>query len=158
MPEKDREYGKSWTKRFALFDKCVKEDKWYLDTKATRELSAGERFSTGFNILAFLFSALYYYIKGMWAKASLLLTIMFLSSAILALLGVFEAFPAVDAVYPFIMSAFCGAFANLDYYHKEKRGERMWPIFPNMFDSMWFAVVGPIAGGVLYWRVLVLTM
>lgn len=158
MPEEDREYGKSWTKRFALFDECVKEDKWYLDTKATRELSAGERFSTGFNILAFLFSVLYYYIKGMWAKASLLLTMVFLSSTILSLLGVFGTFPVVDVVYGFITPAFCAGFANLDYYHKEKRGERMWPIFPSMFGSVWFAVIGPIASGVLYWRAFELTM
>ena len=149
--EGEESYGKSWEKRFAILDKCIDADKWYLDTAKTKKLAYGERLSIGFNILAFLFSAVYYYVKGMWAKASLMLTIFFLLSTVMVALGITAAFPVVDVLVSFAMPIFCVGFANIDYYHKARRNERMWPCFPSVFGEVWFAVAAPVSSMFVYW-------
>ena len=139
MPDETRQYGESWKKRFALLDQLVEANKWYPDRQAMKEAPSGELWRVNFNILAFLFTVIYYYSKGMWAKASLMLTVYLLLNIV----------PVADKVSPFALGAVCMGLANIDYWHKERRGERMWPIFPPWFGSVQFAVLGPIVSCLL---------
>ena len=144
-------YGKAWEKRFTLLDKCIDTDRWHPNVAKTKELAYGERISIGFNIWGFLFSAIYYYAKGMWAKASLMLATFFLLGTFLEAFGITAKFPVVDVVVSFAMPIFCVAFANIDYYHKVKRNERMWSCFPSVFGEVWFAVAAPLSAVFMYW-------
>ena len=150
----EKSYGKRWTRRFEILDGLIEEDRWYIDTKKSLALSIGDRFAIGFSLWGFLFNIIYYYAKGMWAKASFLATVGFLSAAVLEFAGAFSAVPAVSVIHALMFAVFCSGFAVLDYYHKEKRGERMWPIFPSVFGEVWFAVVAPIASYALYFWLL----
>lgn len=141
----DADYGKGWNKKFAIIDKCMNEDGWMPSGEKAKSLSFVERLHM-FNIWAFLFSVVYYYIKGMWAKASVLLSASFLLASLTELVGD----PLLTLLSNFILPAFAGALANLDYYHKRKRNEQMWPFLPAAFGAVWFAVGAPIVACYIY--------
>ena len=144
------DYGKAWSKKFAIIDKCMNEDGWMPSGETVKSLSFRERLYMSFNIWAFLFSVVYYCIKGMWAKASVLLSATFLLGSLAELVGN----PLLLLLSNFALPAFAGAFANFDYYHMRKRDEQMWPCLPTAFGAVWFAVGAPILTGYVYWTTL----
>ena len=145
----DADYGKAWSRKFAIIDKCMDEDGWMPSTEKAKSLSFGERLRM-FIIWGFLFSVVYYCIKGMWAKASVMLSASFLLGSFAELVG----HPLLLLVSNLALPAFAGGFANLDYYHMRKRNEQMWPLLPSAFGAVWFAVGAPILTGYVYWTTL----
>lgn len=83
----DEDHGKAWNKRFAILDGCVDEDRWQPSSDKIRSLPFRERFLVSFNIWAFLFNVIYYCVKGMWAKASLLFSLNLLLGILVELAG-----------------------------------------------------------------------
>lgn len=146
----DEDYGRAWNKKFAIIDKCVDEGDWMPTGNSAKNLSIGERLYMSFNIWAFLFTVVYYCIKGMWAKASVLLSAFFLIGILMELIQN----PLLLLLSNLVLPSVCGALANFDYYHKQRRTEKMWPFLPSAFGEVWFAIAAPLVAGYIYWTIL----
>jgi hypothetical protein len=91
------------------------------------ELAFGERFRVSFNIWAFLFSTIYYLIKGMWRKAisyTLLTMVATTLIGVLVALGMPE--QSVDRALWIVGAAWFATRANIDYYKKVMLSENGW--------------------------------
>ena len=94
-----------WKERFQLMDKIGWNDGMLKNYWNFRKLTFSERLKMNFNVLAFLFGPLYYFVKGMWLKAILIISV---SSAV----EIFVSYPITLA----IIAGWCAGFANYDFY------------------------------------------
>ena len=115
--------SKSWKRKFHVMDELnsitdPKEKKAYF-----KSLSWGERFGQS-NILAFLFSFIYFFIKGMWKPGLTFLGIYVVLLIVLLVLNIDN-----DSIY---RAAGIGygvvamTRANILYYSKKVLGKELW--------------------------------
>ena len=112
-----------WKNRFALLEKAggVKLPKF-------KELSFGERSRVSFNIWAFLFSAIYYLIKGMWRKAISYTLLTTVASVVIGVVLVAVGMPeqSVDRMLWVAGAVWFATRANIDYYKKVMLSDNGW--------------------------------
>jgi hypothetical protein len=114
----------------------------YANMKA---LTARERNAIGFNFLAFLFSFIYYAVKGMPRRAMVLLSFgWFYIAIVIAIEAAFD-FTSPSVVYWIPLSAVAAALANRDFYETKVNGLTMWPRL-NILDSWAACAMLAIAG------------
>lgn len=127
----------AWKKRFRLIERAGPFIKGkYQNILA---LTPRERRVISFNILAFLFSGLYYLAKGMPKKALVLMGFSWIFSAALTLLETAYHFSAPNSLYWIPLAVVTSMLANHDYYQKKVYRQDMWPTL-NVFDS-WAATI-----------------
>ncbi len=127
----------TWKKRFHIIERAgpfIKGKYQNITSLTTRE-----RRVISFNILAFLFSGLYYLAKGMPKKALVLMGFSWIFSAALTLLETAYHFSAPNSLYWIPLAVVTSMLANHDYYQKKVCQQDMWPTL-NVFDS-WAASV-----------------
>ncbi|KQW91544.1 hypothetical protein ASC94_17330 [Massilia sp. Root418] len=112
-----------WKHKFALLEKAggVKLPRF-------KELAFGERFRVSFNIWAFLFSTIYYLVKGMWRKAISYTLLTMVASTLIGLVLVALGMPeqSVDRALWIVGAAWFATRANIDYYKKVMLSENGW--------------------------------
>jgi hypothetical protein len=111
-----------WKNRFKLFERIGWNEGMWKNYWNFKQLSMNERFVTSFNWLAFLFGPFYYFAKGMWQKALMIIGAWLLFVLILSILG-YE-----GVLFQFVIPAWCGAMANYDYYQFKVRGNPVYPL------------------------------
>lgn len=95
-----------WKERFQLMEKIGWNDGMLKNYWNFRKLTFSERLKMSFNVLALLFGPFYYFVKGMWLKAILI---------ILASFAV-EIFVSDPLTLAAIIAGWCAGFANYDFY------------------------------------------
>jgi hypothetical protein len=110
-----------WKNRFKLFERIGWNEGMWKNYWNFKQLSMNERFVMSFNWLAFLFGPFYYFAKGMWQKALMIIGAWFLLVLLFSILG-YE-----GMLFQFVIPAWCGAMANYDYYQFKVRGNPVYP-------------------------------
>lgn len=117
----DLQVTPSWRNKFLLINKAGGPR-----LPDYKSLSFGERFSLGFNVLAFLFGPFYYLAKGMWRKALFLfgvgLAVIILIGLVLDSVGMSQLANSIGYGVP----ALFAVRANVDYYKKMVLGDDGW--------------------------------
>ena len=111
-----------WKNRFKLFERIGWNEGMWKNYWNFKQLSMNERFVMSFNWLAFLFGPFYYFAKGMWQKALMIIGAWFLLVLLFSILG-YE-----GMLFQFVIPAWCGAMANYDYYQFKIRGNPVYPL------------------------------
>lgn len=111
--------SESWQAKFALIEKAGG-----VKTPHIKNLQFGERVKALFNIWAFLFGPIYYFVKGMWKKALPLLGIAIILIVVLEMIC--RKFGIPETITNFVGGAIFAARANIDYYKKVKFGDDGW--------------------------------
>ncbi|MGI9331653.1 MAG: DUF2628 domain-containing protein [Gammaproteobacteria bacterium] len=131
------EVSERWRNKFRLIAKAGPLPGFkYANLKV---LTVRERNAIGFNILAFLFSFLYYIFKGMHRRALVLLGFGWLYISIVSFVELYVDFSVPTVVYWIPLSAVAAALANRDYYDTRVAGLHMWPSL-RVFES-WIACI-----------------
>ena len=115
----------SWQKRFAFYDAYGLPNSTPAAKAAYKALPFGEKLVLTSNIWAFLFGAIYFYVKGMWQKATTLLGVGVALGVLITLL------PVPSVVAQALGFGFAGAVmagANYQYY-LHTRGSVSWNPF-----------------------------
>ena len=115
----------SWQKRFAFYDTYGLPGSTPAAKDAYRALPFTEKLVLTSNIWAFLFGAIYFFVKGMWRKAVVLLGIGVALGVLLSLLPL-PGFVAQAAGFGFAGAVM--ATANYQYY-LHTRGSESWNPF-----------------------------
>ena len=128
----------SWRERFRIFDSVsVSPDSYFQHQEKLNALPRKDKKKVSLNWLAFLFSVLYYYAKGMGTKGTLLWAVSTLSHAL-----VFSFAPQFAVIASWLVpAAIANAFANMDYYRKVKFDEKGWPFLPSFLNGPGGAIV-----------------
>lgn len=133
----------TWKKRFHLMRKAGAYDGTkYRDFKV---LEGSERRAIGFNFLAFLFSAFYYFAKGMPRKAFVIIGASWVLGAVLTVIEGMANFKFPGVVYWIPVAAVTGALASRDYYEKMVEHQTMWPGLKAL-DNIWASIGVAFAG------------
>ncbi|WP_162618028.1 DUF2628 domain-containing protein [Shewanella halifaxensis] len=132
----------TWKDRFEVLEKYE---------KGGVKLTFKDNQVINFNLAAFLFGPIYYFIKGMWIKGAYLLGALFVFYGFISL--------AAESGGKLSTGAFLGpnflimTFANKDYYRHVKYGDKIWRWMPKWCKSP-FSVVPTILSTGLLWFVL----
>ncbi len=144
----DLNVSEKWKERFRILEKAGPFERGkYRNQDA---LTSAERRKINWNILAFLFSGLYYLCKGMPRKAFVLIGGGWIFAAAVTVLEYIFTFTAPNSIFWIAPGALAASLANRDYYRKMIFGERMWPslsIFESWPAAIAFAV---LSFGVLF--------
>lgn len=136
VPTQPTNLNESWRKKFEILDKAEADGKSpfaVIGSPAYRALSPKERSKVSFNFFAFLFSVLYYWVKGMWAKGFLIWGI----SNLIAIPFIFlAAFSGINIPTFIIPAALAAMLANIDYYNHVKNGQKVWPGTPAILSTV----------------------
>ena len=116
--------SETWKRRFRLIEQAGPYVKG--NYRNIKSLAPKERRAIGFNTLAFIFSIIYYFAKGMPKKALALLGISWLFAAAITITEVVFQFSAPNTLFWIPVSAIAGVLANQDYYQKVVKGQDMW--------------------------------
>lgn len=132
-----------WKERFRLMEKAGPFERGkYRNIDA---LTSAERRELNNNILAFLFSGVYYFCKGMHHKGLVFFGAGWIFAAIVTVLEYVFNFTAPNPIFWIVPGAVAAQVANRDYYQKMVFGERMWrslSILESLPAAMAFAVFG----------------
>ncbi len=131
-----------WKERFRLLDMAGPMVGGKLQN--IERIGRRERTRIAYNWLAFLFSPIYYFVKGMPRKGLVLLGLGWLWIALVTSAeGVFG-FRAPNTLFWIPSSIVAAALANWDYYMKVVHGKSMWQ--PVAFMNNWAACLGFVLG------------
>ena len=136
----DLDVSDKWKERFRLIERAGPFARGKYQN--FHQLTTQERRKIGFNVLAFLFSGLYYLCKGMPQKALILFGGGWLFAAVITILEGIFGFQAPNSMFWIAPGAAASSLANRDYYQKMLFGERMWPtlsVFANWIAGLAFA-------------------
>ncbi|SDN60630.1 DUF2628 domain-containing protein [Vreelandella arcis] len=136
--ERQQELSKTWQHKFDLLEKVGADHQSIYRSMGTAEYKAlgfRDKQRITFNLWAFIFGPLYYFVKKMWAKGLLLLALIWLLSTALTLVEVALGFSLPDVVYWIPGAVICAQLANHDYYRKVMKDETAWPGTPDFFTK-----------------------
>jgi tetrahydromethanopterin S-methyltransferase subunit F len=106
-----------WKQRFKLIEKIGWDKGMWKNYGNFKQLSTKERMQVGFNVWALLFGPFYYFAKGMWKMALIILGAWFLLIFALSILG-------IDfMLFRFLIPGWCCGMANYDYYQFKVGGK-----------------------------------
>ncbi len=135
--------GERWKERFRLIEKAGPFERGKYRNIAA--LTSAERRKMSSNALAFLFSGLYYFCKGMPRKGLVFFGGGWIFAAIVTVLEYIFEFTAPNPIFWVVPGAVAAMLANRDYYQKMVFGERMWPnlsILESLPAAIAFAAFG----------------
>lgn len=116
-----------WQRRFAFFDAYGLPGSTAESREAFRQLSFWEKGRINTNVLAFLFSPFYFFVKGMWRKG---LTLVLIAAALALVFGfLLEVPPAVETGASLAMPALAMTTANYAYYLHLVKHSQSWNPF-----------------------------
>lgn len=121
--------SKSWQKKFAIFDRINASGSSFYHVMPSPEYQAlgfWEKQKVSFNIWAFLFGAIYYFCKTMWARGFVLLGCIWLVSAVLMLMEILFNTTFHPLAYWIPAAVICAQLADYDYYRHKAKGEKFW--------------------------------
>jgi hypothetical protein len=110
-----------WKEKFRLLEKAGGPRQ-----PRMKDLSSGERFKIGFNILAFLFGPFYYTAKGMWRKGLSLFGACFAALLAIGLVLDLVGLGKFGNALGYGAAAVFAVRANIDYYKKMVLGDNGW--------------------------------
>lgn len=116
----------SWRWKFDFFDRYGLPSSSPEAKAAFRELSFWNRMRLNSNILAFLFGAIYFFVKGMWRKGLTLLGITVVAAAVFTSIGVSDTFARAIGLG---IAALAMTTANYAYYLHVTRNSQSWNPF-----------------------------
>ncbi|KAA8997643.1 DUF2628 domain-containing protein [Affinibrenneria salicis] len=127
-----QKYPQRWQTRFAFFDKHgAPKTKEYKAAFKKEKIPA--RFLIGFNILAFFFGFIYFFVLGLWRKN---LSLLAATVGIGFLAGILELITG-HKVSPVALNMVCALMwattANYAYYLKETQNSKSWNPFEGTF-------------------------
>lgn len=152
--------SKSWQHKFDLLEKVGANRHSIYRAMGTEEFKAlgfRDKQRITFNIWAFIFGPLYYFVKKMWAKGLLLLTSIWLLATALTLVEVTIGFRLPDVMYWIPSAVICAQLASHDYYRKVMKAETVWPGTPNFFNKPLGLTIAPIGALLLLFGSTLLT-
>lgn len=149
-PKPEINVSKKWEEKFELFEKIDADDKLirkFFRSPAFRELDRKSRNKLRWNDMAIGLGPFYYFLKRMWLKGAVLLGVVYMLSALLALVGIAVGIPT-PLFLCWLASAFvCGQLGNYDYYRHVRFGDKMWSFMPAFLSTPMGATacaVGPL--------------
>ncbi|QDH70051.1 DUF2628 domain-containing protein [Marilutibacter alkalisoli] len=107
----------SWKRKLRLIEKAGGPD-----FPNRRNLTARERLSAGFNVLAFLFGPIYLVIKGLWRQAIVYVLLVIALALLLEMMGLGKLMRGIGSTLSIIFSM----RANAGYYAKVVLGKASW--------------------------------
>lgn len=114
----------SWQQRFAFFAAYGLPGSTAESREAFRQLSFWDKQRVNINMLAFLFSPFYFFVKGMWRKG---LTLLGIAIALAVLLEFVLAAPEMlRTAATFVVPALSMTTANYAYYLHRVRNSQSW--------------------------------
>ncbi|TDF34568.1 DUF2628 domain-containing protein [Alteromonadaceae bacterium M269] len=134
----------SWKKIFSLYDTLDGRVRTYSQLKkhpAYDNLQFSERLSIHFSVWAFIFGPLYYFYRGLWSKAFLLLAVcLFVLSGVNLLAEAMSPhlFNVLSTLTIPIVFSQCAKF---DYYRYKVMGETTYQGLPEVFQNRFIIAV-----------------
>lgn len=119
-----------WQRRFDFYSRFGLPWSTLQARAAFTALSLGERLRLAFNIPAFLFSALYFFVKGMWRKGLVLGVAGFVIGTVIAALGLPD---AVVWLWDLAFWTMTATIANYAYFLHATRRSTSWNPFEGFF-------------------------
>ncbi|UKA12891.1 DUF2628 domain-containing protein [Photobacterium damselae] len=96
-----------------------------------KALPLNKRLAVNYNFFAFIFTALWYFAKGMWARGVVIFSLSFLLNCILGAVSAHFNYTFPGVVYWVVPAVLSATHANVDYYRFKVHGERIWK------DAFW---------------------
>lgn len=158
----DRYQGlsKAWQHKFDLLEKVGANHQSIYRAMGTPEYKAmgfRDKQRISFNVWAFLFGPLYYFVKKMWAKGLLILAFIWLLATVFTLVEVALGTRFPDVVYWIPGAVIFAQLANHDYYRKVMKDEKIWPNVPAFFHKPLGLAIAPIGALILLFGAVLLT-
>jgi hypothetical protein len=156
----DLNVSEKWKERFRIIEKAGPFERGKYQNQDA--LTPAERRKINFNVLAFLFSGLYYFCKGMPRKALVFFGGGWIFAAAMTIIESIFNFTAPNSIFWIAPGAVAASFANRDYYQKMLFGERMWPslsILESWIAAITFALLSfGLLIAAVWWTVPVQTL
>ncbi|RUR51302.1 DUF2628 domain-containing protein [Vreelandella populi] len=152
--------SKVWQHKFDLFEKVGSDHQSIYRAMGTSEYKAlgfRDKQRISFNVWAFLFGPLYYFVKKMWAKGLLILAFIWLLATVFTLVEVALGTRFPDVVYWIPGAVIFAQLANHDYYRKIMKDEGIWPNMPAFFHKPLGLIIAPIGALLLLFGAILLT-
>lgn len=135
---KPRRVSADWQYKFELYDR-IGADRLALPAALRTPEYGSMRFKdkrlVSFNVWALLAGPMYYLVKRMWHKASLLTGAGFMLALILLGLDAATQLDLHWTLFWVPLAAVCSHFASHDYYRLLISDETMWQSMPAWFDT-----------------------
>ncbi|SFT91678.1 DUF2628 domain-containing protein [Halomonas saccharevitans] len=144
--------SQAWKTKFDLLEKVGADHRSIYKAMGTPEYKAlgfRDKQRITFNLWAFVFGPLYYFVKKMWGKGLLIIALTWLLATALTLFEVAVGFSLPGVVYWIPSAVICAQFANHDYYRKVTKHETAWPATPDFFTKPWGLAIAPIGALIL---------
>lgn len=157
---RQQELSKAWQHKFELLEKVGADHQSIYRAMGTVEYKAlgfRDKQRITFNVWAFIFGPLYYFVKKMWVKGLLILAFIWLLATALTLVEVALGFSIPDVVYWIPTAVICAQLASHDYYRKIMKDETAWPGTPVFFTKPMGLVIAPVSALILLFGVSFLT-
>lgn len=157
---KDRQANNGWKVKFSILEKAGADKKTIYETMGSQEyksLTLKEKYTTQFNLLAFLFGPLYYFHKKMWSKGVALLGFVGLVGVLLLFIEAVIQIILPAALFWVVPAIFMAHIANYDYYRHVEHGERTWINMPHFLSKPMSAALVPIVALLLAMSMATLT-
>lgn len=113
--ESRSDISESWKRRFRLIEQAGGAG-----LPNFKNLSMQDRLAVNFNLLALLFSLIYYLIKGMWKQGIVYFCLAFVALLVLQAMGASESVLRIAQV---LSALLFGSRANVNYYKKVVLGD-----------------------------------
>lgn len=128
----------AWKAKFDILHKIGADEKFIYNAMSSTEykgLRFKEKNKISFNVLAFFLGPLYYFIKTMWVKGTLILGATWILAALLTLVeaGIGVALPAF--IYWIPPAVICAQLADYDYFRKVMFNEKLWSGLPSILSK-----------------------
>ncbi|MEC5318419.1 DUF2628 domain-containing protein [Brenneria populi subsp. brevivirga] len=124
----DQKYPQRWQTRFAFFDQYGAPKSKEYKAAIKKEKFSG-RFLIGFNLIAFFFSFIYFFILGLWRKNISLFAIAIVIGFIAGIIELITGHKISTIGLNVICSLMWGSTANYAYYLKEVKDSKSWNPF-----------------------------
>lgn len=158
--ERQQGLSKAWQHKFDLLEKVGADHQSIYRAMGTADYKAlgfRDKQRITFNLWAFIFGPLYYFVKKMWGKGLLILAFIWLLATALTLVEVALGFTLPDVVFWIPSSIICAQLAAHDYYRKVMKDETAWPGTPDFFTKPLGLTIAPIGALLLLFGTLFLT-
>ncbi|MEI6895600.1 MAG: DUF2628 domain-containing protein [Colwellia sp.] len=138
----------SWSERFDILTKIGAKEKFIYSAMKSDEfiaLSFREKQKITFNILAFIFGALYYFSKKMWFKGAFILGASWVLNGFLTLIEVAAGMTFPGIAYYIAPAVISAQLASYDFFKLKTEDEKIWKGLPDIFATPVGAIGFPLA-------------
>jgi len=144
-----------WKEKFKTLDKIPNQRMRF--TPDLEGLTFKERLKVAFNIWAFIFGPIYYFLKKLWVKGLLLFSFQLFYILFLDLFTMISGQSLSIHIYWAPPAAMYAIMANVDYYKYKTLNETLWPGFPNVFKNQLVITIFVVIPLAMQWALYDLT-